>query len=177
MSELNDMALQNNIAELDDTSQLELAIVMIENGLSIWTDYTSTNKLEYTDHVVGMHHKIDSNLLQRAIEVSKEEVHKKNLLDKIIKKNNLKNILDEFLEPKTAIQDFNFELPNEVELIFHSTYNLLEAINGAKPNYSRETMVYVSINQSIDAIESSNLMTIDEVKDILRKFYISKGIR
>jgi len=169
------MTLQENIAELDGHCQFELAIKMIEIGLPLWTNYAQGNKLEYTEHVIGTHQTIEVDILSRALEVAKKEIGNKSLIDNFIKNKSLRKILDEFLEPKTAIHDDDFILPKEVELIFHSTYNLLEAINGAKPNCEGETIVYVSTNQSIDAIESAKLLSISEIKDVLRKFYISKG--
>lgn len=78
-------------------------------------------------------------------------------------------MIDEYIEPKTALQDNDWKLPEPVELTFYAAYNLLEQINGEKSTPDND-LVYISINQSIDAILQSKIMNIEEVNEMLSGF-------
>ncbi len=76
----------------------------------------------------------------------------------------------EITEPIVALQDGDFEIPLNVELILLSAFNLNEYLNGKKKRCLKENTVYISINQSIDSITKSGNLNFDEINKILSKY-------
>ena len=72
-----------------------------------------------------------------------------------------------FLEPVTALQDQDWTLPYEVERVFYSVHNLLAAVLGKAETVSNESRIYVSVNQAIDALETSKTLSFDEINALL----------
>ncbi len=161
------MPLTELVNSLPKKSQIELAIELIEIGLPIWERYNSENPIEYNDSVVGMHHKIDKNLIAKSIKLLKKINGRNNFLTDKINGIKIKSLHDEIREPVVARKDDDFEIPSEVELILYSTSNLIEYAMGKTYSLLNENLAYVSINQSIDAITKSKILTFDEIKNIL----------
>lgn len=162
------MTLEKRIEQLPENKQIELAIKFLEIGLPIWTEFAKNNGLEYSDTVVGMHHKIDDKIVEKAIELAKRTIDKKNTLLNAFKKHRISILQEEYLEPLTALQDLDWEIPEEPKLIFYSTHNLLEKLAGKEKTVFNELTIYVSINQSIDAIQRKDIISTDEIKKILK---------
>ena len=141
------MTLEKRIEKLPEKRQLELAIKFLEIGLPIWTEFAKNNRLEYTDTVVGMHHVIDYKIVEKAIELAKKTI------DENFKKHKVSILQEEYLEPITALQDLDWEIPEEPKLVFYSAHNLVEKLAGKEKTVFNELTIYVSINQSIDAIQ------------------------
>jgi len=163
------MALKDFVNGLDENSQIELAIELIEIGLPIWENYNLENPIEYKDSVVGMNHKINKNLIKKSIKILKNINRHNNFIVKKINEFKIINIQNEIREPVVARQDDDFEIPIEVELILFSTSNLINYVKGDRYNIQSENLVYVSINQSIDAIIKSGILTDEGVNKILMK--------
>jgi hypothetical protein len=53
-------------------------------------------------------------------------------------------------------------------LIFYSTHNLLEKLSGKEKTVFNELTIYVSINQSIDAIQRKEIISTEEIKTIIK---------
>ena len=161
------MTLSEFVNSLEKKNQIELGIELIEIGLPIWENYNAKNRIEYTDSVVGMYHKIDKELIEKSIKLLKKVNGKNNFLTEKINGIKIKSLYDEIREPVVAREDDDYEIPKEVELILYSTSNLIDFVMGRKTNSSNENLAYVSINQSIDAITQSGLLNFDEIKTII----------
>ena len=74
------MTLSEFVNNLDKKNQIELGIELIEIGLPIWKNYNAKNRIEYTDSVVGMYHKIDNELIEKSIKLLKKVNGKNNFL-------------------------------------------------------------------------------------------------
>jgi hypothetical protein len=158
------MDLEGYCKTLSKKELLNLAIRICQNALPIWDDYSLENKLEYTDTVVGLHHKIRKELLSDSIQLFR----RKYLLRRSFE-NDLKKLLEEFTDPVAAMQDSDWELPYSVKCVFHSVYNLLDGVKEPITIFNQETH-YVSINQSADALKSSGLMNFDQIHDIIYSY-------
>ncbi|GAA3629259.1 hypothetical protein [Flavivirga jejuensis] len=161
------MQLPELINSFEKENQIELAIELIEIGLPIWDNYNSENRIEYTDSVVGMYHKIDKNLINKSIKLLKKINGRNNFLSDKINGAKIEPLHNEIREPVVAREDDDFEIPTEVELILYSTSNLIEYVMGKTHNSLNENLAYISINQSIDAITKSGILDFDEIRNIL----------
>ncbi|HVS93725.1 MAG TPA: hypothetical protein VHE59_16920 [Mucilaginibacter sp.] len=149
------MTLSEYCATLSQEKLLETAIACCEVALTIWDEYALANKLSYRDTVVGMHHEVRPELLHDSLLYCTGKSSK-----------DFATLLDEFSDPKVAIQDSDWELPSNVEKVFHAFYNLLDGLKKPITVFDEQTH-YVAINQAIDAIYSSGKMTVDQIKSII----------
>lgn len=159
------MTLKEFISTLDESSQYDLALTLTDKTLSIWDDYAKTNKLEYVDTVVGMHHKVEKDILSRTLSTIKLE-----LLNPKSQRKKINQLREEFSDPIVAMQDLDWELPPLVELTFYATRNLLDKINGEEVTVFDEPQIYVVINQAIDALSQSEIMSDIEIKELLKRY-------
>lgn len=158
------MSLKEYLSTIEENRQYELAVSLLKTGLPIWTEYTNKfKKLDYVDTVVGMYHKVEKDIIERTIKIANDEISG-------LKSGKLNQLKHEYLEPVVALQDLDWELPESVLLIFYSAKNLIESMSGDKKAWNDETTLYISINQSIDAITRENLMKVEEVKKLLQEF-------
>lgn len=162
------MSLTELVNSLEKKTQIELAIELIEIGLPIWENYNSENRIEYTDSVVGMYHKVNKNLVEKSIKLLKKINSQNNFLTNKINALKIKSLHNEIREPVVAREDDDFEIPIEVELILYSTSNLIEYVMGKTHSSLNENLAYISINQSIDAITKSKIKTFDQINEILK---------
>lgn len=161
------MTLQQFTASLTKENQINLAIKLCKLALPIWDNYANNNKLGYRDTVVGLQHSVDRKLPINTINAV-EAYLKQNAIKKVfIGKTKLQKLSKEFDDPIVALQDLDWELPYEVYTFFYSVHNLLETLLGKELSVFGESVIYVSINQAIDALETSKTLTIDQINDIL----------
>lgn len=155
------MTLQKYTDSLPKDKQFQVAIRLTKLALPIWDNYADKNVLEYRDTVVGLIHSVDRQLLSKTIDTV-DELLRLNKSDK--KLSELRNLYD---DPIVAIQDTDWELPDQVESTFYSVFNLLEAFSGKARTTFDELTIYVSINQAVDALVTSKTMTVGEINSIL----------
>ena len=146
---------------MPSNKRLDLAIRLTKLALPIWEKYADENKLTYRDTVVGMHHSVDRNLLKETVGFVEQDFHLKKE-ERIFFK-----LKAQFDDPIVALQDMDWELPDEIQNIFYSIYNLLEAYCGKSYTSFGDLTIYVSINQAIDALETSGRLTVDELRGII----------
>lgn len=159
------MSLQDFLSSIPEKNQLELSVKFLTIGQPIWNDFASKNKnLEYRDTVVGMHHKVSKDIFQRTLDLASEEINSPQS-----KTKQITELYQEFRDPIVSLQDMDWEIPESVLLIFYSAYNLIESLKGKKETYNGETMIYISINQSIDAITREKIKTFDELNKLLKE--------
>lgn len=159
------MTLKEFISTLKESFQYDLALTLTNKTLTIWDDYAKDNKLEYVDTVVGMHHKVKKDILSRTLLTVKEE-----LLNPKTQQKKIAQLREEYSDPIVAMQDLDWELPPPVELTFYATRNLLDKINGEKTTIFDEPQIYVVINQAIDALSQSKIMSDTEIKELLKRY-------
>jgi len=155
------MDLQEYCKTLSKERLLNTTIKICEKTLPIWDNYSLTNKLEYIDTVVGLLHNVKKELLFNSIQFAK----RKDFGTKVWKKD-YSDLTEGFVDPISAIQDMDWELPSDVKNGFYAIYNLITGIKEPMTLFKEQTH-YVSINQAIQALESSNLMSTNQIKDIL----------
>ena len=68
------------------------------------------------------------------------------------------------------MQDLNWKLPYSVEKTFYAIRNLLNRLSGQEVTLFDEPLIYVVINQSIDALEEANILTETELEKILAEY-------
>jgi hypothetical protein len=159
------MALNEYMAKLTDKVRYEVVIELLTLSLPIWEKYVDKVKvLEYTDTVVGMHHKVDHKIIEESIELSKSK------LTQSLDSKRLKKIQDDFSDPVVALQDLDWELPYCEESIFYAAYNLIEKLSGKEKSTFDDELLYLVSNQTIDALTKAELYSFDEIKNTLKKF-------
>ena len=161
------MPLSELINSFEKKDRIEIAIELIEIGLPIWKNYNLQNRIEYTDSVVGMYHKINKNLIEKSIKLLKNINRQNNFMADKINELKIKSLHDEIREPVVAREDDDYEIPIEVELILYSTSNLIQYVMGKSYSWLNENLAYISINQSIDAITKSGILNSDEIRNII----------
>ena len=161
------MTLEEHIDNLPKDKQFDIAIRLTRLALPIWNKYAKKNELTYHDTVVGLQHSVNRTLLKNTIDAVEKYIST-NIIGKAIMKNTaLISLSRQFSDPIVALQDLDWELPNEIERTFYSVHNLLDSALGKEKTVFNETTIYVTINQAIDALSSSKLMTEEEIREIL----------
>jgi hypothetical protein len=158
------MSLQSYTESLPKEKQFRLAVKMARLALPIWQSYAAANELYYIDTVVGMKHTVDKQLLENTINAMEEQLNANAGGSKLL------HLAQQFIDPIVALQDLDWELPNDVQNVFYSVNSLMEAVRGKEKTVFGESTIYVSLNQSIDAITSSGKMSFEEVNNILAEF-------
>ena len=158
------MTLEEYINSLSKGKQFNIAIRLTRLALTIWNKYADKNKLAYRDTVVGLHHSVDKNLLKNTINTVEKYISTSKAA---IKNTELLPLSKQFSDPIVALQDTDWELPNEVVLTFYAVYNLLNSALGEERKAASETIIYIAINQAIAALESSKLLTEAEIREVL----------
>lgn len=159
------MSLKTHIAALPENHQLQLALRFARLALPIWSRYTVGNKLEYTDTVVGLEHKVDPELLARSLNAVESW-----MADPQGEAPNLATLHKEFADPVVSLQDGDWELPYSVERTFYAVYNLLEKLNGREKSLQGEPFSFVIVNQATDALFTTKTMT-----DVQFREYLNQG--
>ena len=161
------MTLQEYTESLSSQQQLKLAVRLAKLALPIWSKYANENDLAYRDSVVGLTHSVDKKILQDTIE-SIEEYLSSNKFKKILNgKRKLMSIRSQFDDPIVALQDLDWELPDPIQKTFYSVYNLIDSLLGETQTAFGDSTIYVSINQAVDALDSSKILTSDDIKKII----------
>ena len=161
------MTLEEHIENLPKDKQFDIAIRLTKLSLPIWNKYADKNELTYRDTVVGLHHFVDRALLKNTIDAVEKYIST-NMISKVVIKNiDLLSLSRQFSDPIVALQDIDWELPNEVEKTFYAVHNLLDAALGKEMTAFNESTIYVTINQAIDALDSSKTRTEEEIRKVL----------
>jgi hypothetical protein len=164
------MTLQQYTDSLPKKKQIELALRLVRLALPIWEKYSNENDLSYRDSVVGMNHRVDQKLLQDCTN-RVEEYLQFSMFKKIMSgKTRLQALRKQFDDPIIALQDADWELPDEVLKTFYSVYNLIDTVVGEEKTTFADSTISVSINQAADAIETSKSLTSDQINAILNEF-------
>jgi hypothetical protein len=161
------MTLKEHIDNLSKDKQFDIAIRLTRLTLPIWDNYADNNELTYRDTVVGLQHSVDKTLLKNTIDVVEKHILTNRINKEFIKNFDLLKFSRQFSDPIVALHDTDWEPPYEVERTFYAVYNLLDSALHKDKTVFNETTIYVTINQAIDALSSSKLMTETEIREIL----------
>lgn len=163
------MTLQGFCKTLSRKKQIELAIRLIKLTLPTWDNYAENNPLSYRDTVVGMTHTIPKQLLSDTINEVQKYIATPKLLRSIKGNIILLKLYTYFGDPIVALQDTDWAPPTPIEKIFYSVYNLIGSIIDKDVTAFNESTIYVSINQSIDAIQTTGILSESQIKEILKQ--------
>lgn len=164
------MSLDKFMGSLPKARRFDLAIRLSKLALPLWDEYAAANELNYSDTVVGMFHEVDPLLLKRTIDTVDEHYHSENPNNPAEFIRKLAILQKEFEDPIVALQDDDWQLPDPVRKTFYAVHNLAEALAGNEKTVFGESTIYVSVNQSADALLSSKTKTADEINKILLEF-------
>lgn len=160
------MTLEQLCETLSEDKQIKLAIDLINISIPVWRDYSQLNVLSYRDTVVGLTHTVPNELLQDTINEIENYLESPNAIPKLQNRQRFLKLFSLFSDPIVALQDNDWKLPHVPERIFYSVYNLIRAIVEID---LKVFTISVSINQAIDAIQSAELLTADQIKQILEE--------
>jgi hypothetical protein len=152
---------------LDGIDQLHLALHLARKALPVWEKFTSAQHIIYRNSSTGPVNKIDSRLLQSAIE--EMQLHSR-LHFPAIDDKEINQYYNSFVNPVIALQDGAWSAPYPVKKIFLSVYNILKSILEQNSVPGSKNYLATAINQSIDCIEVSKLYSRDEIAVFLESF-------
>ncbi len=152
---------------LPKDGQFKIAIRLTKLALPIWENYADKNSLTYRDTVIGLTHTVEKKILKDTIDAVEKYLNSNKIEKFIGVKSELTEIRRQFDDPIVALQDTDWELPNEVQKTFYAVYNLIDYLLGKEKTVFDESTIYVSINQAVDALETSKTLTFDEISKIL----------
>lgn len=156
------MPLNTIVNSLQPAHRYALANVFIRRAMPLWDNYAATGKLSYVDSVVGITHQVSVDALNRAMHVINEEINNRGT-----QSTGLGKLKYEFKEYIVALQDGDFDVPDHVKLLFYAVDNFILEMTGQEFTAFNESMIYLVINQAIDALVSSGTMNYDEVNAII----------
>ncbi len=158
------MDLNEYIEILPEKKAINLSIKLLEILLPEWEKFAKKpQNLSYFDTVVGLQHKVDKKIIHKTILISKNWLKNSN------SKLELEKLLETYVEPIVALQDEDWIIPQNIKLIFYSAYNLMCKLNGETKTIFGENQTYLTVNQAIDAILKSKILSEYQIFEILEK--------
>ena len=153
---------------INNSAQLYLAIELAEKTLQIWEQYALRSTLKFTENVNESSRIIKSGLLGDSL------LHIKRHAILLNKKGNkeytkLKRYYDQFIIPVTALTDGYWKLPYAVKKVFYAVYQILKGIID-NDNPITNIDFSNSINNSLEVIDITNLLTEKQIRDILEPY-------
>ena len=161
------MTLQEYVDSLPKGKQFALALRLTKLALPIWAKYSEENTLTYRDTVVGLTHRVDKELLQNTIEAVETYLSLSKWEKFRDGRRALLKLRVQFDDPVVALQDADWELPDEVLKAFYAVCNLIDAVIGEDQTTFGDTTIYVSINQAADALENSKALKFDQIHELI----------
>jgi hypothetical protein len=149
--------------------ETELAIRLAKFALPSWEKYASDDNLIYTDSEAGSIHKIERNILPNAIKEMEDYIQLSKDNDYSLENDTLLSLYENFEEPMAALRDCDWELPDDVEKTFYGVFNLLTGLMQENETVQEESSLQVSINQFIEAIEASCILSEEQIVKIIEE--------
>jgi hypothetical protein len=126
-------------------AQVDALVIACADALRVWKAWADAHEPRYTDGVVGMRHVVDVELPGRA-------------LAEVRARKQSPSTTKEYLEPITAMQDDDLEMPDPIEYAYYAIYNLHRLI--FEPD--SDITAALVLNQAISAaLETSDPDEID----------------
>lgn len=161
------MTLEEYISQLPKHIQFAHAIRFSRLVLPLWDNYAKTNALTYRDSVVGLDHRVASGLLKNTVDAVENYLSSNRMGKVILKRTVLVPLSEQFTDPMVALQDLDWDLPNEIEKTFYAIHNLLNSALGKEKTAFNKATLYVSINQAIDALTIARALSEAEIRQLL----------
>jgi hypothetical protein len=160
---------KETVTKIPPLKQLDVAVAFTKLALPIWDDYAKVeSNLTFTEEGPWpVLHTVDKNLLRDTIEAVEEFLKLDRHVIPQVGNAKLSGLDDLFFKPMVCLQWMEWELPDPVCKTFYAVHNLLNFILNDAKNQEGESTIFVSINQSVDALTSSKKMTFDEVFNII----------
>lgn len=169
--------------KLTDEAQLKIAIRLCKKALPIWGAYMSKDEkgMETVNSLItegtrvqGGLERMDNLFLERAL----NKIEKSYLLAKeksefplpLMKLNVLLNPLLATSSQVLTNDKWDSILTRSVRLTYTSVWNILVWILYRRKNDANETHIYISINQSADALMLENVMTVEQINAVLLEY-------
>jgi hypothetical protein len=106
------MHLKEKFLSLTPAERRQVHFSLCRKALAVWSDWSSQKKrLQYVDGVVGLSHNVDFALPSDAFSAA-------------ARGRDASNVAKRYLEPITAMQDVDLELPREITFAYYSIHNL-----------------------------------------------------
>ena len=153
---------------INNSAQLHLAIDLAEKTLHIWDQYALRYTLKFTENVNETFRIVNSGLLGNSLVQIKRYAILVNIKDNS-EYTELKHYYDQFISPVTALTDGYWKLPYAVKKIFYAVYQILKGIID-NDNPITNIDFSNSINNSLEVIDITNLLTEKQVQDILEPY-------
>ncbi|MEO6837293.1 MAG: hypothetical protein ABI261_02670 [Ginsengibacter sp.] len=139
---------------------LELAFILSKRALVLWDNY---NFPEGSEEKLNLIKRLPGDALQEiSMGIGKNEFNK----------DNINKLFTLFVTPILQIRDGNLKLPYVVKSTFQSVFDILRGIMMTKNKSQYLQSFSSSITRSLDAIKISNLMTINEIDLLTRKYLL-----
>ena len=127
---------------LSPKTKKDFHLAACQYSLGQWDKFWKNNDVDmsYVDSVVGMRHEVDfEQLLNAYLAVKNGHYDEK--------------IYQGFLEPITALQDMDWELPDDVQMAYYSIYNLYRKY-GRREKIDDWLIINQALSSSPEAMES-----------------------
>jgi hypothetical protein len=167
---------------LSDEAQLRIAIRLGREALPLWNnhfkkhpqDLNNVNALIKPENKVkGGQSKMDQDFLLRALDkIEQSYVKSKGSAWPVagMKSDLLLHPYWVTLMQPLTNSGWDNALPKPVRLVYTSVWNILTWILYKRMNEHQETHIYISINQSCDALLSENILKTEQIEKILMEY-------
>jgi len=163
------MTLQRYYNDLPGDLKAELAVRIARLTLPVWEKYAEEDNLIYTDTSGGITHKIDRNIFPETIKEIEDYILLSRDNEYSYNNSGLVELYENFEEPVSALYDGDWEVPAEVESSFYCLYNLLRELAGEMEVHPGNTAFNISVDRTIDTMETSGIISEDEFLDLLKE--------
>ncbi len=110
---------------------------LCEHALKQWKSYVqSRGKITYVDGVCGTRQVVNAGLPNDAVE-------------SVMRGCNIADVEQRYLEPITAMEDFDLEFPDHIEFAYYSIYNLFKKY-GVQANVDDWLIVNQALSSEAD---------------------------
>ena len=150
---------------LSTLQQLQLALVLAQKAMPVWTSYATSNQLHYNHAGLVAPVKFDSFLLPTIIDAITIESH----ISFPVSDKRINQYYSVFIGPVIAIQDGIWTPPYPVKKIFLGVYNILKSIEEQRDYISENIYLDTAITQFLDCLDLSKFLSNRETAILLEK--------
>ena len=153
--------------KLSDFDQLHLALIICQKAMPVWEKYTSSQALTYHTSATEPAGKIDSNILQTALDAVLSSAQ---LQFPAGDNKHINKCYFNFVEPVIAIHDGNWLPSYPVKKIFLAVYCILKSIVEQNNYPGSNNVLSEAISQALDCIDITKLYTRQQIDDLLESY-------
>ena len=150
-----------------DFDQLHLALIICQKAMPVWEKYTSSQALTYQTLATEPAGKIDSNILQTALDAVLSSAQ---LQFPAGDNKHINKCYFNFVGPVIAIHDGNWLPSYPVKKIFLAVYCILKSIVEQNNYPGSNNVLSEAISQALDCIDITKLYTRQQIDDLLKSY-------